>query len=99
MSEVSQDSCSSGSGVLGQFSTQSQKPTLQVTKLAGTNYAWSHSALCFIKSKWKMGYIDGSVAEPKSIYSFLLNGMRRTLLLRPDSFIPCNLRSAMVICY
>jgi hypothetical protein len=55
-------------GVESQVISHGKNPTLQITtvKLDGLNYlAWSQSALFSIKSRGKMGYLNGRIQEPK----------------------------------
>ena len=66
-SEVSKTSESHTRGVESQVTSLSENPTLQITtqKLDGLNYlTWSQSALMFIRSKGKMGYLNGKITEP-----------------------------------
>jgi len=51
-------------GVESQVTSHGENPTLQITtvKLDGLNYlAWSQSALLSIKSRGKMGYLNGRI--------------------------------------
>jgi hypothetical protein len=51
-------------GVESQVTSHCENPTLQITtiKLDGPNYlAWSQSALLSIKSRGKMGYLNGKI--------------------------------------
>jgi hypothetical protein len=55
-------------GVESQVTSLGENPTLQITtvKLDGLNYlAWSPSALLSIKSRGKMGYLNGRIKEPQ----------------------------------
>lgn len=66
-SEVSKTSETHTRGVESQVTSLSENPTLQITtqKLDGLNYlTWSQSALIFIRSKGKMGYLNGKITEP-----------------------------------
>jgi hypothetical protein len=55
-------------GVESQVTSHGENPTLQITtvKLDGLNYfAWSQFALLSIKSRGKMGYLNGRIQERK----------------------------------
>jgi hypothetical protein len=55
-------------GAESQVTSHCENPTLQITtvKLDGPNYlAWSQFALLSIKSRGKMGYLNGKIQEPK----------------------------------
>jgi hypothetical protein len=69
MVESSQTSETHKKGIESHVTSYSENPTLQITtvKLDGLNYlSWSHSAMLYIKSQGKMGYMNGKVSEPKS---------------------------------
>jgi hypothetical protein len=67
-SKMSETNKTKGEGVESQVTSHYENPTLQITtvKLDGLNYlAWSQSTLLSIKSRGKMGYLNGKIQEPK----------------------------------
>jgi hypothetical protein len=67
MSDLKMSKTNQMKGVESQVTSHGINPTLQITTVnwMGNYLAWLQSAILSIKSRGKMGYLNGRIQEPK----------------------------------